>query len=157
MAAQKDGEKEGDPPFYGTRGIMTTMTFTLPGLPNGPSAGSGGGLPALPRELDEAGIAAQQAAARGQLLARLERLFRLAEDNVEGLDGEKPDPRWAELAVRILDREAKLYRLDRPEPEAPPEPVDEAQDTARVRLLVLAQVDELASRTAPVPVVTVEA
>lgn len=117
------------------------MTVMPPGMPTTP-------FPALPRELDEAALAVQAPLARGQLLSRLERLLRLAEDNLEGLDGEKPDPRWAELAVRIVKEEAKLYRLDKPAPAEVPDEPDEAQDTTRLRSLVLAQMDELAARTA---------
>lgn len=99
----------------------------------------------LPTTLDDADIARQAPAVRGQLLRRLEHLYGVCEDMVADV----PDPRWAELAVRILDREAKLYRLD-----VKGAPADEEVDAAgvdefsrrRLRSIVSTQLDELADR-----------
>lgn len=94
--------------------------------------------------LDEDLIAAQQGLVRGQLIGRLETLWEYAMENLHA--GERPDPRFAELGVRILDRIAKLYRLQiQPAQlnDPDPEPV-EARD--RVRALVLGQLEELERR-----------
>jgi hypothetical protein len=99
----------------------------------------------MPAELSEAEIAAQQAGVRAQLIARLERLWMYCLDNIGGSEDEKADPRFAELAVRITDRIAKLYRLDRPPVEVPDD-VDEVSDAAATRALVTAQLDALAAR-----------
>lgn len=100
----------------------------------------------LPSELDEARIAAEQPAVRGQLVRRLERLYAWCEN--EMASGDRPDPRFAELAVRITDRLAKLYRLDA-RVVVPPDVDDEqvqAQARKQLRLVVSAQVEELTKR-----------
>jgi len=106
----------------------------------------------LARELTEADVQAQQGAARALVLARLERLYAYCEANLGYGDGgdfdgaEKADPRFAELAVRIIDREVKLYRLDRPAPVAGDDD-DEGVERERTTAAVLAQLTQLEERT----------
>lgn len=97
----------------------------------------------LPEALDEARIIREQPAVRGQLVARVEGLFAIAEDQMS----ENPDPRWAEFALRCLDRLAGWYRVDERLPAGSDvAPVSDEAVRARVRLVVSAQLDDLASR-----------
>lgn len=100
-------------------------------------------FPVLPRELTEADIVAQQPAARGKLLARLEELYTWCEDGMAA--GERPDPRFAELAVRIIDREAKIFRIDRP-PQEQGDELDERSDVMNQRAIAMAQLQALSDR-----------
>jgi len=52
---------------------------------------------------------------RALLVERLEQIWTTCEPHITGETG-KPDPRWAEAGIRVLDRLAKLYRLDQPVP-----------------------------------------
>src|SRR5262245_38016967 len=60
---------------------------------------------------------------RGLVVARLEALWRSCEPYLDGELG-KPDPRFVEAGIRVLDRLARIYRLEAParallEPEPP--------------------------------------
>ena len=63
-------------------------------------------------ELDDEGVARQAAMARATVLQRLELVWALAQEQLQV--AERPDARWAELAVRVLDRQMRLFRLDLP-------------------------------------------
>lgn len=52
---------------------------------------------------------------RALLVERLEQIWTTCEPHITGAAG-KPDPRWAEAGIRVLDRLARLYRLDQPVP-----------------------------------------
>jgi hypothetical protein len=54
---------------------------------------------------------------RALVVQRLEQIWTVCEPNIVGTAG-KPDPRWAEAGIRVLDRLARLYRLDSPVPGA---------------------------------------
>jgi len=54
---------------------------------------------------------------RALVVQRLEQIWSICEPHVTGEAG-KPDPRWAEAGIRVLDRLARLYRLDLPAPGA---------------------------------------
>jgi hypothetical protein len=54
---------------------------------------------------------------RALVVQRLEQIWSICEPHVTGESG-KPDPRWAEAGIRVLDRLARLYRLDSPAPGA---------------------------------------
>lgn len=54
---------------------------------------------------------------RALVVQRLEQIWSICEPHVTGETG-KPDPRWAEAGIRVLDRLARLYRLDLPAPGA---------------------------------------
>jgi hypothetical protein len=52
---------------------------------------------------------------RALLVERLEQIWSTCAPHVTGEVG-KPDPRFVEAGIRVLDRLAKLYRLDQPVP-----------------------------------------
>lgn len=49
---------------------------------------------------------------RALLVQRLEKIWAVCEPHVDG--SVKPDPRFIEAGIRVLDRLARLYRLDAP-------------------------------------------
>lgn len=66
---------------------------------------------------------------RGLLVQRLEQIWTTVAPHVDGTvaeEGLKPDPRFIEAGIRVLDRLAKLYRLD--------SPIRADEDTARIRV-----------------------
>lgn len=65
-----------------------------------------------PFELGEDLLAERAAANRAIALMRLEKIWQQVELNIDPELG--ADPRWAEIGLRVIDREAKLLRLDRP-------------------------------------------
>jgi hypothetical protein len=89
----------------------------------------------------EEDVAASAPMVRALLVQRLEQIWSQCEPHVTG--ELKPDPRFIEAGIRVLDRLAKLYRLDL---QAPPtglpvtDPVGAAIDAARKQL------DELEAR-----------
>lgn len=58
----------------------------------------------------EEDVAASAPMVRALLVQRLEQIWSQCEPHVTGLT--KPDPRFIEAGIRVLDRLAKLYRLD---------------------------------------------
>lgn len=52
---------------------------------------------------------------RALAVQRLEQIWRACEPQILGAAG-KPDPRFIEAGIRVIDRLAKLYRLDQPVP-----------------------------------------
>jgi len=52
---------------------------------------------------------------RALVVQRLEQIWTVCEPHVTG-DMGKPDPRFIEAGIRVLDRLTKLYRLDLPGP-----------------------------------------
>jgi hypothetical protein len=54
---------------------------------------------------------------RALLVERLEQIWSVCEPHVTG-GVPKPDPRFIEAGIRVLDRLARLYRLDQPVPQA---------------------------------------
>lgn len=52
---------------------------------------------------------------RALAVQRLEQIWRACEPQILGVTG-KPDPRFIEAGIRVVDRLAKLYRLDQPVP-----------------------------------------
>lgn len=96
----------------------------------------------LPNALDDAMLAEQRPAVRALLIGRLEGMWSEAEGS---LDAGKDRVRWAELQLRIVDRLAKLYRLDEvAATEA--EETDAGADQDRLRRSVMMQLDDLAAR-----------
>lgn len=83
----------------------------------------------------EEDVAASAPLVRALLVQRLEQIWSQCEPHVTG--ALKPDPRFIEAGIRVLDRLAKLYRLDI---QAPPsglpaaDPVASAIDAARKQL-----------------------
>jgi hypothetical protein len=58
---------------------------------------------------------------RSLVVQRLEKIWRACEPHIDGTGG-RPDPRFVEAGVRVLDRLMRLYRLDSPQPAPPVEP-----------------------------------
>lgn len=50
---------------------------------------------------------------RALLVERLELIWRNCEPHIERTEG-RPDPRFVEAGIRVLDRLSRLYRLDHP-------------------------------------------
>lgn len=93
-----------------------------------------------PFELGEDEIERQRAYARATALGRLEAIWKLVEQQLDPELG--ADPRWAEIGLRVLDREARLFRFDRaPKDEQDDEdPAIQGVDRGQ---LVLEQLSEL--------------
>lgn len=51
---------------------------------------------------------------RALVVERLELMWRNCEPHIDGTMG-KPDPRFMEAGIRIVDRLSRLYRLDAPQ------------------------------------------
>src|SRR5574338_191039 len=52
---------------------------------------------------------------RSLVVQRLETIWRTCQPHIDGSAG-KPDPRFVEAGIRVLDRLMRLYRLDHPQP-----------------------------------------
>lgn len=101
-------------------------------------------VPVLAHELTDEQVYAQGPAIRGQLIQRLERLYTLVEAEVERGELEQhQDPRFIDLALRTLDRIAKLYRLLDPPKVVAEEPEAEAVTSLRARQQVEQQLREI--------------
>lgn len=50
---------------------------------------------------------------RALVVERLEQIWRNCEPHIERVEG-RPDPRFIEAGIRVLDRLSRLYRLDQP-------------------------------------------
>lgn len=67
-----------------------------------------------------AGIGEEQLAdaaplVRSLVVQRLESIWRTCQPHIDGSAG-RPDPRFVEAGIRVLDRLMRLYRLDQPQP-----------------------------------------
>lgn len=69
--------------------------------------------PTLPAGIGEEELGTQAPLVRALLVRRLELMWRGLEPFVDPGQG-KPDPRFMEAGIRVLDRLARLYRLDAP-------------------------------------------
>ena len=87
-------------------------------------------------------VAEQRPAIRALLVKRLEGLWEVAD---EELDGGKDRVRWAELQLRIADRLARWYKLDESLPVEPGEE-DAGADNERMRLSIAIQLDDLEAK-----------
>lgn len=58
---------------------------------------------------------------RALMVERLEMIWSVCEPQITGALS-KPDPRFIEAGIRVLDRLARLYRLDQPVPGGDGEP-----------------------------------
>jgi hypothetical protein len=98
-------------------------------------------------ELTDEQVQSQQPAIRGQLIQRLEWLWRQAEAEIErGELEQRQDPRFMELGLRTLDRIMKLYRLLDTPKQAPEEPEDESMVNLRARQQVEQSLRELEAK-----------
>jgi len=101
-------------------------------------------------ELTDEDSGRMAAAVRGLVAKRLESLYRECQERLEDAEPGHQDARWAELKLRCLDRQAKLFRLDRGA-SAPVEEEDSAAEVARsaqkaLVARVAASLDELAAK-----------
>ena len=106
-------------------------------------------IPAAPlaHELTEEQVQEQQPAIRGQLINRLEWLWRATSAEIErGELEQRLDPRFVELGMRTLDRIMKLYRLLDTPKAGIEEPEDETVVTLRQRQQVEQQLRELEAK-----------
>ncbi len=70
-----------------------------------------------PRGITDEDLSNQASFVRGLLVQRLEQIWSTVAPHVDGTlaeEGLRPDPRFVEAGIRVLDRLAKLYRLDQP-------------------------------------------
>jgi hypothetical protein len=71
--------------------------------------------------IDEEHVAQSAPLVRALVTERLEKIWRVCEPHIEvplGEDGVplyKADPRFIEAGIRVIDRLARLYRLDNPQ------------------------------------------
>lgn len=104
----------------------------------------------IARSLSDADVEAQRDGTRGQVVAEFNRLYAMCMNEVGSGEDGTADVRYAELAVRILDRIVKLFQLDRVPRSSPDEEVAPAVETARTLSAVRHQIAALAERTQPV-------
>lgn len=96
--------------------------------------------------IDDEQVAGSAPMVRGLVVARLELMWRTCEPHITGSVG-RPDPRYLEAGLRIVDRLARLYRLDAPGHVAEdPEALPGGGDPNRLRELVAAGLDEVEQR-----------
>jgi hypothetical protein len=93
-----------------------------------------------PLSLDDEQIESAAPLVRALTLQRLELIWTEAERSLKG----EADPRWAEIGLRVLKEEARLYRLDRTAASKEDEEDLYTQGVDRKRL-VLEQLEMLAS------------
>lgn len=91
--------------------------------------------------IGEEEVAGSAAMVRALLVQRLEQIWSTCAPHVTG--EVKPDPRFIEAGIRVLDRLSKLYRLDEPLKSAPVVDQDPVAATLRA---VMDQVDQLEAR-----------
>lgn len=80
---------------------------------------------------------------RALMVERLEMIWSVCEPQITGALS-KPDPRFIEAGIRVLDRLARLYRLDQPVPGSD----QPSGDLIEHSELVLAGLAELEQRVA---------
>ena len=98
------------------------------------------------RRIEDEDVEQARGAVRAEVVARYEGLWRLVESHNKLADeGERPpDPRWAEIGVRVLKELTQLYRLNVAPRQAEDEDVwthGQAPDD-----VVLRQLEELEER-----------
>lgn len=100
------------------------------------------------REIDDEKILESQGRVRFMQLQRMELIWRQVEEH---LDPEKGvDPRWAEIGVRLLDRYARLYRLDKPTTRDEDEDdLGSGVDRAKLVLQQLKEIEDKIKKAAP--------
>lgn len=105
-------------------------------------------LPPLPGDarLDTDQIARDQDRIRAVLAYRLEKMWRVVEPHLHP-DNVRPDPRFLEHGVRILDRLGKVYRLDRDMQKG--SPADAGAAAAVDRATVAAALEAMEARMQP--------
>jgi hypothetical protein len=101
-------------------------------------------LPTPQLGISEEQISGSASLVRALVVQRLEMMWRACEPRINHGDG-KPDPRFIEAGIRVVDRLSRLYRLDAPQPaENEPDPATRID----VRELAAAQLAELETKLA---------
>lgn len=80
---------------------------------------------------------------RALVVQRLEMIWRTCEPHITGASG-RPDPRYVEAGIRVLDRLMRLYRLD-----APARASDDAGPVVDGALVLDERMQEILSRLQP--------
>lgn len=65
-------------------------------------------------QLDDAKVQEDAPTIRAELVRRLEYLWGVLQPYMEPSEDRRPDPRYVEAGIRVLDRLMRLYRLDAP-------------------------------------------
>ena len=103
--------------------------------------------PVEPRKVDEEQLYQAQPMVRALIIERYESLYALVRTHVARAEeeGRPPDPRWAEIGVRVLKELTSLYRLGVPPrtDDADDDPLHGVDPAA----IVLAQLDELEAKS----------
>jgi hypothetical protein len=130
--------------------VHVDMHVAMELFPLPPQMPAGMDVPVLAHELTDDQVREQQPMVRGQLITRLEWLWKITEAEIErGELEQRQDPRFMELGLRTLDRIMKLYRmLDAPK-TAVEEPEEETVVSLRARQQVEQQVRELEAKLPP--------
>lgn len=96
-------------------------------------------------EVTDEMLAESAGRARWLILHRYEQIWKTCEPHVNGAvtqeEGRLPDPRWAEIGVRVLDRMARLQRLDKP--VSTPDGDEDLTSEDELRRAVLASLEAL--------------
>ena len=99
-------------------------------------------VPYQPPMITEEGLTDAQPSVRALIVERLEQIWTACEPYILAREL-KPDPRYMETGVRVLDRLMRLYRLDSPQAQGAD---SDSGNLVDVRNLVIAQVAQLESR-----------
>lgn len=103
----------------------------------------------IARAITEADVESGKDAVRGQVAGEYQRLYQICMESMGSLEDGGQDVRYAELAVRILDRVVKLYRIDS-RPASDEKPIEDVGvETEKQRSIIAGQIAELAARTNP--------
>ena len=73
-----------------------------------------GSVEHVARGIGDEALASNAPLVRALVVERLEMLWRTCQPYVDGSAGVRPDPRFVDSGIRILDRLMRLYRLDSP-------------------------------------------
>jgi hypothetical protein len=87
--------------------------------------------------IGEEEVTRSQPMVRALLVQRLEQIWNQCQPHVDG--SVKPDPRFIEAGIRVLDRLAKLYRLDQSLTSAELSPEDPKRHAVTQAMTALAE------------------
>jgi hypothetical protein len=109
----------------------------------GPMDGLPGDLNLTGKGIRDEEIADSAPLVRALAVQRLEQIWRACEPQILGVSG-KPDPRFIEAGIRVVDRLARLYRLDQPVAGT----LEQDEDKVQVASMVSRGLEELEARMA---------
>lgn len=102
-----------------------------------------------PPSLGDEELSAQAPMVRAELVKRLEQIWKTCSPHIDG-SLPRPDPRYIEAGLRVLDRLTNLYRLNQPA-RGGEEPPDTVVDGRRLVLGKLAELTERESASDSAP------